>query len=109
MWGPREHGEWVGLTDPREQEMACLSGGCKGPPTLWGLDKATLFWPGSQQVTHPGKISVADRDSGHGKEKIYQHVPKGYFGGGRVGLGIFRSFSIFISMFTFYIENILLW
>ena len=59
--------------------------------------------------THPGKISAADRDSGHGKEKIYQHVPKGYFGGGRVGLGIFRSFSIFSSMFTFYIEHILLW
>lgn len=42
MWGPRERGEWVGLTDPREQEMACLSGGCKGPPTPWGLGKATL-------------------------------------------------------------------
>lgn len=52
MWGPREHGEWVGLMDPREQEMACLSGGCKGPPPPWGLGKATFFWPGSQQVTH---------------------------------------------------------
>lgn len=69
MWGPREHGEHVGLTSPREWEMPCQSGGVGAGPPCWRPDKATVFQLDSDSTNLRRLVQQKSDD-------IYRNIPR---------------------------------